>query len=219
MPSVSIPAAIASIGTTLTSAIGGIGGASAIASGGLTAAASASPWLAYAGIGSSLAGGALGAYGSYMQGQSAAAAARYNATIEKNNATIAKQNAAIAGEAGSFQAYQVGQKTRSEVGTIAANQAAGGIDVNKGSAVDVRSSAAELGELDALTVRSNAAREAYGYQTQADTHTAQSNLDLFEAANDQTAGTIGAASTFLGSAGSAALNFRKYQLEAGGLGG
>ncbi len=58
-------------------------------------------------------------------------------------------------------------KTRGQVGAIEASQAASNITVGSGSAVDVRSSAAEMGELDALTIRSNAEKQAYGYQTQA----------------------------------------------------
>lgn len=165
-----------------------------------------------------LGSGLIGGYGAWSQGQSQAGAARFNSTIEKQNAAISMQNAAIAGQAGSEQAFMSGIKTRALTGGIQANQAASGVDVNSGSAVDTRASASELGELDALTIRSNAAREAYGYTQQARSHEAQSTLDTYEAKNDSTAGTINAVSTFLGSAGSAADNFAKYQL-AGGFGG
>lgn len=52
------------------------------------------------------------------------------------------------------------------MGAIKAAEAAGNVDVNSGSAVDVQSSAAALGELNAITIRGNAAKEAYGYETQ-----------------------------------------------------
>lgn len=211
-----IPAAMAAVSALGTSVAAS---ATAAAGAGIGAAAASSPaWLSAAGIGAGLIGGGVSAYGAYQQGQAQAGAARYNADLEKQNATVSRENAAIAGQAGSEQGYQVGAKTRATVGNIKANQAASGVDVNSGSALDVRSSAAELGELDALTVRSNATREAYGYAQQARSHDAQSNLDLFEADNAETAGAIGAASTFLGSAGSAATNFAKYQL-AGGFSG
>lgn len=159
-----------------------------------------------------------GAYGSFMQGQAQSDAAKFNATVAKQNAGISRENAAIAGQAGSEQAWMVGQKTRALTGGEQANQAASGVDVNSGSAVDVRASSTELGMLDALTVRSNAAREAYGYKQQATSQEEQSTLDTFEAKNAMSAGELNAANTFLGSAGSAADNFAKYQL-AGGFSG
>lgn len=160
----------------------------------------------------------VGAYGAYQTGQAEKASSLYNARISQQNAAIATQNMNIAGQAGAAQAGMSEQRTRATTGAIKANQAASGIDVNSGSAVAVQSSASELGELDALTIRSNATREAYGYEQQAHSLNAQSNLDKFEAANDSTAGAINATSTFLGGAGNAANEFAKYRM-AGGFGG
>jgi hypothetical protein len=53
------------------------------------------------------------------------------------------------------------------VGAQRAGIAAGNIDVGYGSAVDVQADAAFLGELDALTIKTNAAREAWGYTVEA----------------------------------------------------
>jgi hypothetical protein len=236
-----IGATIAAIGSTALEAIG-IGGtaaagaagaagaaAGAAATGGLfaagagaatgiaaTAAATAPSWLAMAGTASQALGGVVGGIGALEQGQAAASAAKYNAAVAAANAKVAGRNAAIAGMSGSAQAAMSSQKTRAMVGALAANEAAGNIDVNRGSAVDTRASAQSLGELDALTIRSNAAREAYGYQTQQASLEAESNLSRVQASNDLTAGYISGASTFLGSESSAALNYAKYQ-QAGGL--
>lgn len=184
----------------------------------IAGAAAASSWMGYAGLGLSALGGVTGAIGAIQQGQAASEAAKYNASVAASNADMAKRNAQMAGEAGAQQAAMQEQKTRAQVGEIKANQAASGVDVNSGSALDVRSSAAELGELDALTVRTNAAKEAYGYQTQAVSDKAQAGLDRFEAENDETAGELGAASTLLGSAASGASNYYRYKM-SGGLGG
>jgi hypothetical protein len=54
------------------------------------------------------------------------------------------------------------------VGTQRAGFAAGNIDVGSGSAVDVQADTAFMGELDALQIRTNAAREAWGYSVEAD---------------------------------------------------
>ncbi len=52
--------------------------------------------------------------------------------------------------------------------------------------------------LDAMTIRSNAARAAYGYQVESVSKAAESQLLKKQAKNDKIAGVIGAGSTVLG---------------------
>ncbi len=211
--------ATATIGSTVAGGLTTAGGTlTATLPGAVSVAGATIPgWVGYATTGLSALSGVTGAVGSLEQGQAQAEAAKYNANIEKQNAAISLQNANIAGQAGEAQAAKQEMRTRAEVGAIKANQAAAGIDVNQGSAVDVRSSASELGQLDAMTIRSNAARQAYGYRNQAASETAASTLSDYTAKNASTAGAIGAASTFLGGAAQAGSNWMKYQLQ-GGLG-
>lgn len=178
-----------------------------------------------AGTAASIAGGAgaagsvigaaglgLSALSSLSAGRQASESAKYNAAIQSNNAQIATQNATFAGQEGAINASAAQQKTRADVGGIKAAQAANNIDVNSGSAVDVRSSAAELGELNAINIRSNAARQAYGYSTQASSDTAQAALDREQSKYDTEAGDIKAATTLIGgySQGSQSGLFGKY---------
>jgi hypothetical protein len=58
-------------------------------------------------------------------------------------------------------------QTKQILGTQRAGYAGQGVDVGTGSAVDVAADTTALGELDAMTIRNNAKREAYGYQVQA----------------------------------------------------
>lgn len=146
----------------------------------------------------SAASAAMSALGSIQQGKAAKASANYNAQVQQNNAQIALNNATLAGREGAANAEKEQMKTRQNVGAIKAAQAASGIDINKGSAVDVQSGASEAGLLNAITVRSNAARQAYGYQTQAASATAQSELDKVQGKNAVKAGYVNAAGTFLG---------------------
>lgn len=117
-----------------------------------------------------------------------AAEQNYQAQIAINNQSVATSNARLQMASGEEQTFAAGLKNRQNIGAIKAGQAASGIDVNSGSAVDVRSSADELGQLDALTVRSNAAREAYGYKVQASNFGAEAESDKFAASNDIIAG-------------------------------
>lgn len=161
---------------------------------------------------------AVGVFGDLMSGQSSASAAKYNAAVAQMNKKAALNNVAIVGQAGSEQAAIQSEKTRAEVGGIKTNQAAGGIDVNSDSAVDTRVSAQELGKLDALTIRSNAAKEAYGYQTQAANFEAQSEMDKAEASSDLEASWIKGAGTLIGGGEQAGSDWEKLQM-AGAMGG
>ena len=179
-----------------TAAAGTVAAGSAAAAG-ATAAAGASTIGTIASY-AALAGAAASTIGSIQQGQSAANSAKYNSEIAANNETIANQNANYASAVGEQQAANQEQKNRSKLGAVIANQAASGIDVNSGSATDVQQSTAEVGQLDAMTIRANAAKQAYGYKVDAASSAAQSQLDKYQAKNDSTAGYVNAA-TVLGS--------------------
>lgn len=151
--------------------------------------------------------------------QQAAAAnrdsANFRAQVSLNNQQISQKNSELATAAGAEQAAEQGLKTKAVVGKIKAAQAASNIDVNSGSAVDVRSSASELGQLDALTVRSNAARAAYGFDVQASNYGAQSQLDRAEAKNATQAGDINALSSLLGGASQGASQYKTWSMMGG----
>lgn len=156
------------------------------------------------------------AYGEVQSSEATSAADKYTAQIAANNAIIATQSANYAGAAGTAQAEQAGLQSRAKLGAIVANEGASGVDINSGSNLQVQSSARQLGELNAITIRSNAARTAYGYQVQGANDTAQSNLDTFSAGQAETAGDIGATSSVIGGLGSAASNYAKFTMNGGG---
>lgn len=183
------------------------GAISAVSAAGAAAAAAGAGEAGIAGAAISANAGLFGAaslatsaLGSIAQSRAQSESSNYNAKIAANNAQIATQNATAAGQAGEAQAGAAALKTRAEVGSIKASQAANGIDVNSGSDVDVRSSASELGELNAITIRSNAAKTAYGFQTQAASDTAQSSLDRQQAQYATEAGDVKAGTTLLAGA-------------------
>lgn len=147
------------------------------------------------------------ALGSIFTGNAEAASEKYAAGIAGNNALIAQQNANYATEAGDIQATNENLKTGQVVGAQRAGQGASGLDVNSGSNVDVQASTRSLGALDALTIRNQAARQAYGYETQSQSFKAQSALDLATAKNAKTAGYVGATTSLLSGASSYAQKF------------
>lgn len=171
------------------------------------------------GTATSVLGAFKGAQGAKQQGQANSQAALYAATLAQRNAQIDQQNKAWAGAQGSAAVEQEGLKNRAKVGAITADQGASGIDINKGSAVDVRSSAAETGQLSAINIRAAAARQAYGFDTQATNDKAQAAMDKATAANDITAGNQNAATTLLGGIGNAGAAYGNYLTKNSPFGG
>lgn len=159
---------------------------------------------------------AMQAFGTYSQGHAASQAANYNAQIATQNAQQQKENSAIASQAGAQQTGMASLKTRAAVGSEIANQAASGVDTKSGSSVQTQQSSHELGMLDALQVRSNATKAAFGYEVSGANDKAQSTLDQFGAKADEFGGAIGAAGTVLGGAESGISKYEQYKL-AGGM--
>lgn len=156
----------------------------------------------------------LGAIGSSIAGEKSA---RYNSEIAANNAQIASQNATTSIQEGEANAAAASQASKAKIGGILANQGASGVDVNSGSSLDTRASAADVGELNAINIRSQAARTAYGYETSGVNDKAEQSMDESQAAYAPIQGAIGAGTSLL--SGAAAINSPWASFAAsGGLG-
>lgn len=167
--------------------------------------------LAPLALAAGIAGTGISAYGALQSGAAGARAASYQAAVAANNSEIARRNAVMDIQAGETAAVNKGLQTRAKVGAEKVAQGAGGIDVNTGSAADVRAGTAEIGMLDALTLRSDAAKRAYSQQVAATSFDAQGQLDTMKADQSQTAGMIGAAGTLLSGASTVGRDFAKFQ--------
>jgi hypothetical protein len=158
-----------------------------------------------------LAGAGVSALGSYESGRAQSEAAAYQAQVARNNAVIAQQNANLGIQSGEVQASNAAMQTRSVIGATKAGEAASGVDVNSGSFVNVRASESELGALDALTLRSNAAKQAYGYEVAATSEEGQAGLYGLQSTQASQAGQIGALGTFIGGSGSVGAQYAAAQ--------
>lgn len=161
-------------------------------------------------LGAGVVGAGISAVGAYQGAQARSANAAYQAQVAANNASIARINAGMETQAGEIQAGNAGLRTRATVGRTLAGQAASGVDVNKGSFVKTRSAEAELGMVDALTIRSNAAKKAWADQVQAGSFDASGQLLSRESSQASSAGTIGAVGSLLSSASSLGGSYYKY---------
>lgn len=110
---------------------------------------------------------AIGLVSSMQQGNAQNAQAQAAATTARTNAGYANKAAADAITRGTYDADIQRIRTSQSIGTQRAAMAANGGQVNSGSNATIQEDTAQLGELDALTIQNNAAREAYGYKVQA----------------------------------------------------
>lgn len=143
-----------------------------------------------------------GMAGSIMQGKSQAATASYQAAVAQNQAKAANINAGYAIQAGQQREQAARMRTAGLIGAERAGAAAHGVDANTGSMVDIQSDSAMLGELDALTIRNNAAREAYNYKVQGMGAKAEAGLLGYEAEQDLTGGFMKGIGSLIGGASS-----------------
>lgn len=127
------------------------------------------------------AGTLYSAYGQYQTG-------KYNAAVAETNAELAELSAQDAEKRGTAEAARYRTNIRSLQGRQRA--AIGGANIERsGSALDILTDTAATAELDMATIRSNAAREAFGFRTQGLNYRAQGQLDRF-AGRTQAIGTI-----------------------------
>lgn len=115
----------------------------------------------------------VNAKASYDQG-------KYLDKVSKINAGISNRAAVDAEKRGSLDADTQRQYTQQIIGSQRSGYAGNGIDVNSGTAGIVQNDTAAMGELDALTIINNAAREAYGYRVQAMDQRQQGKLAKYQ---------------------------------------
>src|SRR5262245_10885336 len=135
--------------------------------------------IGIAGLGMTAMGSAVGAYGEWFGGESKGAMYDYQAGVALMNKQIAEQNAKYALYAGEVQAQQAGMKARYQIGEAKATQAASGLDVGSGSAAAVREGMYKIAQQDIGIIRTNAAKQAYGYQVEAASKQAEAELDKY----------------------------------------
>lgn len=167
-------------------------------------------------IGSSVLGGIMGAAGASEEASAQAAASNYQAQVSQNNTVLANRQAQLTMAAGEQKAYATSMQARQQVGQTRAALGASGVDVNTGSAANVIQSEQKLGQLNSMTQVSNSANQAYGYQVQATSDTAQGQLYSMQAKQAQTAGMFGAMSSLLSGASGAAKSYEQWQSATGG---
>lgn len=188
-----------------------IAAAAAAAASGAAASAAGATLLTAVSLAATAASGVASAAGAIQQGQAQKRQANYQAAVERNNAQIAGWQAEDATKRGAIEEQRQRLATAKLRGSQRAGMASNGIEISSGSPLDVLMDTAQLGELDALTIRSNAEREAYGLRTQQSNLTAQSGLTRMAGRDAQQASYISAGSTLLSTAATAGDRYATYK--------
>lgn len=115
---------------------------------------------------------AFGAVGNaYAQSQAIKARAAYQSTIAKINSELSTMQAEDAIKRGDIEARNYQKEVDQMIGSQRVAYAAQGVDVNFGSAAEIQEETRMQGAIDALKIRNNAWREAWGYRVEANNST------------------------------------------------
>lgn len=111
---------------------------------------------------------ALTVAGGLYSADAANEAGKAQQQILARNEETDRQRAQLANRIGSVQEDRHRAKVRHMLGAQRANLAARGIDPDSGTALALQDETVSFGETDAMTIRYNAAREAWGFGVSAD---------------------------------------------------
>ena len=135
----------------------------------------------------------------------------YEAQVNENNKQIAEWQAEDAVDRGDAREKAHRIKVSQLKGRQRSVLAASNVEVDDGSALDILGDTAELGELDALTIRSNAEREAYEYRVAGMNQGAQAEINRISGLNAASAGRAKGMTSLLSGAGSIAGKWYGYK--------
>lgn len=169
--------------------------------------------VAALGIVAGLVGTAVSAAGAIQQGNAASAQAEYTQMVSNNNAVLAERAAEDARKRGEIAEDEHRRKTSALQSRQRTVMAANGLDVSSGSPLDILADTAQMGELDALTIRGNARRESLGYEAQGMNFKAEGELARARGESAKTAGMIGAAGAVVSGVGGVADKW--YRMDSG----
>lgn len=157
--------------------------------------------IAAAGAIFSLLGTVVGAIGQMQQMKAQAAMADYQAAVDRNNKIIAERFAKDARARGSEAEARKRLEVKALLGKQRAVMASRNLALDSGSPLDILADTAQLGELDALTTRTNYERDAIGFEAQGMNYAAQAELRSMEADSLRQAAPLMMFGTILGGIG------------------
>ena len=129
-------------------------------------------------------GGVFGGYGSIIAGNA-------NQRMAEREADVLDYRASLAVENGAFAAEQTRKQGKAAQGAQKTGYAAQGVVVGDGSSGQMLDQTSKLSEQDALQIKLNAAREAWGMKEQAKQTRYQGDMAKFKGRLDAIGGILG----------------------------
>lgn len=167
--------------------------------------------LAYASLATTVASAGMQFMAQRQAGAAQSNALRYQADLDTNNSIIQDRLEADAIDRGrteeQMHRIKIGQLKGQQLNAFAKN----GVETDSGSALDTLSDTAMIGELEALTIRNNAEREAYGYKVQGMNYSASAANNRTAASTAKSSANTAAFGSVLSSAGSVADKWYGYK--------
>ena len=178
-----------------------------------TGEALAATGATFAGIGTALSAvsAVTGAMGQMQSAKAQKQNLNFQAQVASANSQIQQQNAELASQTGTAIETQQQLKNRATMGGILAAQGANGLDVNSPSAINIRSGAETMGNLDVNTIKNEYARQAWGFGAQSSVLAQESAMEKSQAKQEMSAGYVNAGSSLLSGAGSAAKSYAMFE--------
>ena len=172
------------------------------------------------GVGLMAAGTLMGAYGQVQAGNTASAAASYNAKLAEEEARHAEVRAKDAEARGATEEQRQRTMAAAFMGEQTTAFAANGVTLDSGSPLQILADTAEEAELDARTIRHNASMEAWGYRNQANSALAQASMSRWEGKQAKKNSYLSAGTSLLTGLGAAGMQYSKAKyMGDGGSGG
>lgn len=153
--------------------------------------------------------------GAYAKSKSEKYGYEYQSQIARGNAQIAEWQAADAARRGEREEGAFRMKNAAFRSSQQAALAARGIDIGEGSALNVLTSTDYMGEIDALTIRDNAAKDVWGLKQQASNY--RTNAELLDWRANQQSPIKDAFSTLLTGAGAVSRSWYALREKRDGL--
>lgn len=144
-------------------------------------------------------------------GDAQAAMYGYKAAVARNNQIIGDMRASMETEKGERDAELMMMKTGQMKSSQRAAFGANGIDVSSGSAARVQGDTEAMGRFNTMTIRSNAARTAFGYKVQGLSYGAEAAMDDASGANALMAAENNKMATLIGGITGIADKYGKFK--------
>lgn len=116
------------------------------------------------------------AAGAVSQSSALRTQGKYESSQAATNATMAEMQAEDARNRGEVAAQDKAKQAGQLLGSQRAGLAAQGVALDSGSAANIQKDTEAMSELDQLTIRNNAAREAFGFKIQSSNYATQGKM-------------------------------------------